>query len=252
MSDESARPTPWDVAFADASYNAELFPAIAQEARERNIDPRNPDGFLLLSSAGSVARRLSPDAGDLTGQPSGPPLDAVRLYSALVFHAFHFWQEGNTIVCLDDDVTRTILAHRPAIGAWRLTPPARAGYLQLPRNLLWARVTDEPHAEPADGLFWTAIETQALPLSSAVALLVVLGLRPGRPGFSVMDAIASPPHPPGHWGDAQARADGKDFANILPGGELSNLFGLVNVAELFKFVSRAFHFLAHAGQVDTE
>jgi hypothetical protein len=146
------------------------------------------------------------------------------------------------------------------IGGWHFRAPAKAGYLHLPRNLLWARVTEDVPAEPADGFFWTMIDTAARGsedaevgdggarleprLPASVALLLVLGLREDRPGFTVVDAMASPPDPPGHWGDTNARGEGEDFANILPGGELSHLHGIVNVAELFKLASRAFHHAA--------
>jgi len=260
------RPTPWDVVFADDRFERDSFPAIEQEARERGIDPATPDRFLLLSSVGNLLHELAPDAGG--EQPAGlPPLDSVRLFGPLVFQAFHFQRHGHTVHDVDEKVAREIMSSAEPIGVWRFHAPARAGYLHLPRNLLWARVTEEVPAEPADGFFWTMIDTGtrgsgdanggdverraagaiagdvALEprLPASVALLLVLGLREDRPGFTVVDAMASPPDPPGHWGDTNARGEGEDFANILPGGELSRLHGFVNVAELFKLASRAFH-----------
>ena len=267
----ASRPTPWDVAFADDRFEKGSFPAIEQEARERGIDPATPDRFLLLSSVGNLLHELAPDAG---GQQPGelPPLDSVRLFGPLVFQAFHFQRQGHTVLDLDENSAREIMRTTEPIGGWRFRVPALAGYLQLPRNLLWARVTDDVPAEPADGFFWTMMDTAARGTEDAkaghverldvdvraaeagallehrapasVALLLVLGLREDRPGFTVVDAMASPPDPPGHWGDTNARSEGDDFANILPGGELSQLHGIVNVAELFKLASRAFHHAA--------
>jgi hypothetical protein len=267
----ASRPTPWDVVFADDRFDKDSFPAIEQEARERGIDPATPDRFLLLSSVGNLLHELAPDAGG--EQPADrPPLDSVRLFGPLVFQAFHFQRHGHTVLDLDENEARKIMGSAEPIGGWPFRTPAQAGYLHLPRNLLWARVTDEVPAEPADGFFWTMIDTAARGskhanerdvdrldsdaivgdvragreprLPASVALLLVLGLREDRAGFTVVDAIASPPDPPGHWGDTNARGEGEDFANVLPGGELSHLHGIVNVAELFKLASRAFHHAA--------
>lgn len=242
------RPTPWDVVFSDETFESTTFPAIEREAAERDIDPSTPDQFLLLSTVGTLLHELAPDA-----EPSAAgglqPIDAVRAFGPLAFQAFNFRRHDRTVVELDEADTRSLLGARDAIGDWSFKVPAPAGYLQLPRNLVWAHVADDVPAEPADGIFWTVTSserTHAAEEPHAIALLLVLGLREDRPGFTVVDATASPPDPPGHWGDTDAREDGGDFENILPGGELSSLHGIVTVAELFKLVSRAFHQLDRA------
>lgn len=237
---ESARPTPWDVVFATDGFDLDAFAAIEREAKARDADAETPDQFLLLSTVGDLLHRLAPDSD----RPADlPPPDAVRLFGPLVFQAFHFQRHGKQVISLDETTTRAILDASQPIGEWVLEPPARAGYLQLPKHLLWARASEDTPPEPADGLFWTQV---GAPVHGgpALALLFVLGLRDDRPGFTVVDAMASAPSSPGHWADTVARPDGKDFANILPGGELSDLHGLVNIAELFKLVSRAFHHLS--------
>jgi hypothetical protein len=238
------RPTPWDVVFADEKFEQEAFPAIERESSEREIDARSPDRFLLLSSVGSLLHELAPEAPGRQASGEMPPLDAVRSFGPLVFQAFHFQRNGRNVIELEEDHTRALFSAHQPIGPWTFKAPAPAGYLQLPRHLLWAHVTEDVPAEPADGIFWTLVGDAASAMEdSAVALLLVLGLREDRPGFTVVDALATPPQPPGHWGDAPAREEGGDFANILPGGELSELHGIVTVAELFKLVSRAFHAL---------
>jgi hypothetical protein len=241
------RPTPWDVVFGAAPFSDEVFPEIAEEAEARGVETAAPDQFLMLASVGRLLRSLTPEDADPATAAGrvGAPVDSVRRYGALVFHAFHSWLGGRTVVSFDEPRARRLVERRHAIGTWPIGAPARAGYLQLPRNLLWARVADEAPAEPVDGIFWTFVTPPpATPREAALALLLVLGLREGRPGISVIEATAPLPGPPGHWGDTIAREGGQDFANILPGGELSNLYGLVNAAELFKLVSRAFHALA--------
>jgi hypothetical protein len=83
-------------------------------------------------------------------------------------------------------------------------------------------------------------------------LLVVLGMIARRPGFSIAElSIELPDEPQGHWGDAQARDSGKDFANILPGGELKNYHGIETSGEVLKLVSRCFWYMAqHPGALE--
>jgi hypothetical protein len=106
---------------------------------------------------------------------------------------------------------------------------------------VWARIAERAPPEAIDGFFWS-IAKPAPERAGRLELVIVLGMHPGRPGFSVIEAAAPLPAPsPGHWGDADARADGADFANILPGGEMRELLSVTSRAELLKLVSRIFH-----------
>ena len=83
--------------------------------------------------------------------------------------------------------------------------------------------------------------------------LAVLGIRPDRPGFSVAAVDAETPPEEGDWSRVQARAEGEDFANLLPGGELSDLHTLLNGAEVLKLLARFFQFVAaHPEAVEAE
>jgi hypothetical protein len=106
---------------------------------------------------------------------------------------------------------------------------------------LWARIAENAPPEAINGFFWS-IANPARQRAGCLELVLVLGMHPGRPGFSVIEAAAPLPAPaPGHWGDAETRADGADFANILPGGEMRELLSVTSRAELLKLVSRIFH-----------
>ena len=118
-----------------------------------------------------------------------------------------------------------------------MAPPARAGYVRLPRNRVWSRISEDAHAEAIDGFFFVDCN-----------ILYVLGLLPGRPGFSIMEVS-------GQLADAQqtsvaelkARDTGEDFANVLPGGELQGHFAITNNVEALKLAARCFWQLTPRG-----
>ena len=94
---------------------------------------------------------------------------------------------------------------------------------ELPRNLLWARVSDQAAPEPVDGFFWTS-PSDHTGRPARLDVVLCAGIRPGRPGFAAYEIAAPlPAEAPGHWGDLEARENGSDFENILPGGELEEL-----------------------------
>lgn len=240
-----ARPTPYELAFGVGDFEREAFPEIRAEARGRDVDAWEPERFLQLASVGGLLRELL---------PADAPGAAIREAGQLLYHAYHFWEGGRRGVLLDVALARELLGPLPRIGEWELTPPAPSGYLQLPRSLLWARVDESAPAEPVDGLFWTmrALDDPAAPPYATVDTLLVLGLRPDRPGFSVVHVGAELPGGPGHWGDLEARAPGAgdDFSSVLPGGELSGLRSIVTEAEVLKLLSRCFWYAAvHPGSL---
>jgi hypothetical protein len=225
-------PTPYELVFGDPAL-AQRLDAIGAEAEARQVNAADPERFLQLAAAGELLRELRPEGTD-----AGGLLDLGRL----IFHAYHYRLAGEPLYRLDEPLARRLLASPPPVGPWTLAPPAPAGYLGLPRQLLWARVAAGAAAEPVDGIFWRADEAA---VDRRLDALLVLGLRADRPGFSVAGVSAVAPDG-GHWADLQARVDGPDFANILPGGELRGLHGLVTEAEVLKLLSLCFwHMAAH-------
>ncbi len=243
------RPTPYELAFGEGAFESEHFPAIRAEARERAVDAADPDRFLLLAAVGALLRELPPE-GAGAGQ--------LRELGLLLFQGYHFWLYGRRVFVVEPELARRLLARPPTVGEWELTPPHPAGYLRLPRNLVWARVAEGAPAEPVDGLFWTMVGRQdpATPPYDRLDTLLALGLRSDRPGLSVVPVAARLPGGPGHGADLRARESPPDapapadFANVLPGGELGGLHSLVNEAEVLKLVSLLFwHAASHPGAV---
>lgn len=236
-----ARQQPYDLAFSDARFEKEGFPLILEEADATGVRTWEPERFLQM-------RNVAPLLRDVLAAEDGR---AVEQFGPLLFQAYHFWRFDKQVFAPTENLSRSLLGELPPIGVWQLLPPAPAGYLQLPVNLLWARVADDAPAEAIDGLFWTMVgeNDPAVPPFPRLDLLVVLGLIRPRPGFSIAElSLQLPGEPQGHWGDAQARDDATDFANILPGGELRNYHGIETMGEVLKLLSRCFwHMAQHPG-----
>ena len=154
---------------------------------------------------------------------------------------------GRTAAALysfDEAVTELLTAPDYDIGNWILAGPP-ASYLQFPYQRLWARVSADAPYEPLDGVFAVAAETEQRADSGAhLRAQMVLGLRPDRPGVSLVsyrddidpaEVAERAEHP---W-----RAEGVAYANAIPGGERMGYRTLATTSELEALVIRAFHYL---------
>jgi hypothetical protein len=228
------RAHPYDLVFANEELEGTAFPAIRDEADVRGVDPGDREAVLLLEGMGELMRGLLlPDA-------SAP---AFAQFSAIVYHAYHYWLAGKQTTSIDEPTLRKMLQPATEIGSWDMVPPAPAGYVQLPRNLLFARVEEGAPAEGVDGFFYVmrGVNDPAVPPFPRLDVLLVLGLVPNRAGYSVVEVTTDvTAGVAGHFGDVQAREAGEDFENILPGGE-GRLFAVTNEMEVLKLVSRVFH-----------
>lgn len=226
------RPTPYDVAFSGTPLDSEGFDHIEAESDARG--PLNdPARFLMAQSVGRVLRDFLADSQATSVEAFGP----------LLYQAYQFRRFGRQVYSIDEPSLRAVLDDAPPIGRWEIVPPAPAGYLQLPRNLVWSRIEEDAQAEPVDGFFWMLAgqEDPATPPYTRLDVLVVLGMLPGRPGFSTIPVTAVfPAESQGHWGDIAGRPGGRDFENVLPGGEYQRLYTLVTEAEVLKLLSRVF------------
>jgi hypothetical protein len=231
---EPPRLTPFELLAANGDLESETLPRIAAEAGSRGVDALDPGTFVMLATVGNLLREMQ--APRSTGDRAAGT--GIAHFRALAYQLFRFWREGKPFFVAGEDVLRSMLARAPDYGRSLADPPAPAGYLQLPRNLVWASVAPDEPPEPLDGLHWAVGDGRRLDI------VIVLGIRTGRPGVSVIDLsvdIAS--EPPEGFANLDARDNADDFSTTMPGGEIRGLFSLVNAAEVIKLVARAF---AHA------
>ena len=210
----------------------ELFPALTAELARRGGDGGDRDTFLLLAATGAALKQMLPDDA---------PTGALEQAAELLWQGWRFQDAGARLYVLGDALTERLLSPGYSAAAWRFAAPP-ACYLQLPYQRVWARVSDDAAYEPLDGIFCAAraVENGAHELS----LLAVLGLRPDRPGISLLrhravltddDAAARAARP---W-----RAGAAPFTNAIPGGELMGYRTLATVSELEARALRTLQFL---------
>ena len=222
----TVRAHPYDVVF-NAELEARL-DEITAEAAERDVDTRNADRFGMLVSAGALLRALIPDDA---------PRDAIRQVARLIYHCYHYRAAGKQNFEIDEPVLRELLSTGFVARPGPVQAPAPAGYVLLPRNRVWSSIAEAEHAEAIDGFFFTGDW-----------VLYVLGVMAGRPGFSIMEVdLARGDGEVTSIAELRARADGDDFANVLPGGELQGHFAITNTAEALKLAARCFWQLGPRG-----
>lgn len=230
-----ARLTPYELVFTEGEFEGRRFPRIDDESAEHQVDSRTPERFDLLTTVADILREVTPDEA---------PSDALEQYRALLFHAYHFWKGGRRLFVLERAVARFLVESASTANDWAFSAPARSGYLQLPQNLFWSSIAPDTPPEPVDGFFFTLSERSDMaggPIEH-LHLLLILGIRRGRAGFSVIGLDTD--LEPGLLSslEAERRPDG-DFANTLPGGEISGLYSIVTVTEALKLVGRAFRYI---------
>jgi hypothetical protein len=174
------------------------------------VDAASRDAFLLVGPAGALLRRLMP--GDA-------PAEQVNEYGALLHALYRHWDAGRPVRAVDRAALGRALDDFTPLGR----PPSAPAvlYLQLPERAVWAAPESGAAHEPLDGCF---VDVAA----SAVSVLAVLGFRPERGGFTVVEASAPfPVAPPGPRPDGSA-----PFASTLPAGERAGLRSVVSPREL--------------------
>jgi hypothetical protein len=243
--DSKTRPTPYDLIFGAPSFDETHFELLREQTDARPAPTATE--LYMQSGAGTLLRELLPD-DDTAGHR-----ERVAQMSALMFHAFRFWRHGKRVYEMTDAAMGAILLDRTEpVGEWRFRAPAPAGYVQLPRNLFWARVAADAAAEPVDGWFWSAPTAEEGVRGERLDLLLALGVRPRRPGVSLVDVGMEASGELTHWADVDARPGGTDFENVLPGGELQGYRSLTTHAEVLKLASLCFWWIDTAGAARSE
>lgn len=241
-----ARLTPYELVFGSAEFEERVFPAIQQEAESHGQDPTLRERFGFMSVAGDTIRQLV---------PAEAPPEMLDDYRALLYHAFNFWRFGRPLYKLDRAVARYLVESKPRLEEWRFRLPRPSVYLQLPSNLFWASISTDMPPEPVDGMFLTMArgDDPLGPLYGDLQLLLVLGIRRDRPGFSVIPFETEVGSGiPAVWADAPGREEGEgsDFSSVLPGGEMAGLYSVVTTTEALKIAARIlWHVDANPGDV---
>jgi hypothetical protein len=232
-----ARATPYELVFAQAGTAETAFPEIRRDAEEHGSDESRFDQFVFLPSVGTLVRDVVP--------PEAPP-EALEQYRRLLYQAYNFWRFGERLYLLDAAVARYLVEAAPSLEGWEFAVPYPSLYLQLPANLFWASISPESTPEPVDGFFVSVApgtDAAGAPFER-VELLMVLGIRRDRDGFSVIGFDTEVgPGIAASWMAAPGRERAKDFENVLPGGELSGLYSILTNAEALKLVTRALWYL---------
>ena len=230
--DSILRLTPYEVAFADTPVETDLFPEIVADAELHGSDLLQLEAFGMLPAVSEAVRALV---------PADAPADALEQYRALLFHGFNFWRHGRETFLLQVAAARYLVEAQPRMQGWELVAPHPSIYVQLPHNLFWGSVSPEEKPEPVDGIFLTASPgpARAGQPYTRLDILMVLGLRRDRAGFSVIpfDTEAGPGIA-AVWAEDGSREEGSDFDNLLPGGEIGGLYSIVTVGEVLKLLGR--------------
>jgi hypothetical protein len=238
--DRAARPTPCELIFDRGSFTTERFPLLREQVELRGATTVGE--LLALPAAGEMLRLLVPE-GDGDEHRA-----LIAQVAALLFHAFRYWLHGRKVYRFSENAVRAVIAESPA--PWTFRAPAPAGYVQLPRNLFWARPDEAAAAEPVDGFFWSNPEETEGAAGTRFDVLLSLGVREGRPGLTVVPISLEQGSDPAMWADVQVRSDATDFANILPGGELQGYLALTTHAEALKLAVRLFrHIDRHTAHI---
>ena len=235
----SDRETPYDIVFRRGRIDFEggRFEEVRAEADQRGMTIDDPERFVMLGGVGALLREmlLDEDAADDAGELwQALPPQAIAQMGALLYHAYRFREAGAHVLGMDEAAARA-LAGGAAAPNPAAAPLPDAGYVQLPRNLFWARADEGGPAEPLDGFFFAR--------GRRLDVLLALGVRPRRPGFTAIP-IGIDESAFDRFADEKARDGADDFANILPGGEIDRLYGLTSAAEALKLAALCLRWLA--------
>lgn len=241
------RLTPYEVAFASNAYEAEVFPAIAADADLHRSESLLLEPFTLLPATGEAVRSFV---------PAEAPPEALEQYRTLLYHGFNYWRLGRPTYLVHPAAARFLVEAQPRMEGWELVMPRPSLYVQLPQNLFWGSVTPDSTPEPVDGMFITACPVRGASGDPFLRLevLLVLGLRRDRAGFSVIpfDTEAGPGIA-AVWAEPGGRESGSDFENILPGGEISGLYSVLTVGEVLKLLGRILWYIdSYPGDLSAE
>ena len=206
------RITPYEVAFGDERFAEQEFPALADEAARRGVSTWESGQFTVLERVAALLEQVLPEDAESA---------AVEQYLQILYHGYHFWSAGCPFYAFEEPVLRGLIEAPPDLRDWSFRASEPSLYVELPKNLFWAQVTETGPPEPVEGMF---VAQQAGQPAAAVELVFVLGLRSDRPGFSVAALRLDP-------GAARQLDEPAEFRSDIPGAELAGLYSLQSYSE---------------------
>lgn len=212
------RKSPYEILFGGEGLTASGFATIRDEARRAGISTARRDQFARLPAV----RRLLGDVVPDFAEPA-----SLDRYLEILHHCFLFWRAGCRYYAFEGAAARSVIVDAPALTDWTPRFDYPALYVELPENLCWAAVVDGEPPEPVEGMFVSLRTDQA----SEADILVVLGIRPHRPGFSVAALTVD-------LDAATAISEPGAFTSDIPGADLANLYSLQRSGEVVTLLLR--------------
>ena len=207
------RVDPFDLAFRAAVD--ERFATIRAEAEHSRRDVTDRAQFASMRSVQHLLGELE-DPAAIERDP-----EAAEEYMAVLYAVYRYWAAGCRRVTVVRATLERALDAAPA--ATLPEVPSGACYFQLPERWFWGRVgADAPH-EPVDGLFVAKGGH-----GREVSILMVLGLRANRPGFSQVSIRTTPDEVVA----AHREARTPPFAPAMEGGMAAGFRSVTTAAEV--------------------
>lgn len=213
----TGRYTPYELVFGDEALGEGQFAEIAREAETLGVSTARRDRFAGLDTVRGTLQQLVPETAD----PA-----ALDRYLEILFHCHNFWSSGRRLFAFEAEVVRDLLDSPPELGDWRTSARQTSFYYELPKNLFWTQVADEEPPEPVEGFFFRLGEPVE-PLD----LMMVLGMRSDRPGFSVVGTSAG-------LDDVPDKSEANAFVSEIPGADLAGLYSLQTASEVVLLLRR--------------
>lgn len=217
------RRTPFELIFDADELADREFPGLRQEAERQRIETARRHEFARLERARALLARLAPDPVEAT---------ALDRYLDVLFHGFNFWNAGRHLFACEAEAVRDLIDEPPDLRGWRLRLPHPAFYIELPKNLFWAEIMEEHPPEPVEGVFVTREAVEG----TRADLLLVMGMRPERPGLSAAELNAD-------LEPAPAPSEPDLFRSNIPGAELAGLYSLSRSSEAVLLLLRLLWYL---------
>lgn len=226
--DAYARLTPYELLLPDPEFADRHFPALTEEAGERDVDLHNPAAFVMMGAVQGVL-------AELREEDAAP--EAAHDHGGVLFFAYHLWRTRGAVVLAQQKTLRDLIPGDPDSATvdrnplWTKELVGKAGYVQLPQHFVWIEDARNGPPESVDGFFWYGDAHGTLHLALAA------GMRSDRPGFAVVPVPPQPVEALRDWAAGPAREGGGDFTTSLPGAELDGLLGVRTPAEVFKLAA---------------